>query len=90
MTLAGSLFSSVAGHFPDDALGSEFTVEPRAVTFTAVFDIQALTTGPAKAGLVLLTDGKGFTIRMVSTLHLFLILNRRQRQRNTWAAAYAG
>jgi hypothetical protein len=69
--LAGSLFSPVAGHFPNDASGSEFTVEPRAVAFTAVLDIQALATGPAKTGLVLLTDGKGFTIRMVSTLHLF-------------------
>lgn len=72
MTLSDSLFSPVTGHFPNNALGSEFTVEPRAETFTAVIDIQTLATLPTKTGFVLLTDGKGFTIRMVSTLHLFL------------------
>lgn len=71
MRLTDSLFASVTGHFPDNALGPEFTVEPRAEAFTAVFDIQTLATLPAKTGFVLLTDRKGFTIRMVFTLHLF-------------------
>ncbi len=72
MILVDSLFSPVAGHFPNNALGSEFTIEARAETFTTLFDIQTLATLPAKTGLVLQTDGKGFMIRMVSTLHLFL------------------
>lgn len=72
MTLADSFFSPVAGHFPNNALGSEFTVEARAEAFTALFDIQTLATLFAKPGFVLLTDGKGLTIRVVSTLHLFL------------------
>jgi hypothetical protein len=37
-----------------------------------VIDIQTLAALPAKTGFVLLTDRKGFTIRMVSTLHLLL------------------
>ena len=64
-------FSPVTGHFPNNALGSEFTIESRANTTTAVIDIQTLTALPAKTGFILLTDRKGFTIRMVSTLHLF-------------------
>jgi hypothetical protein len=86
MTPAGSLFSPVAGHFPNDALGPEFTVEPRTVTFTALFNIQTLATLSAKTGFVLLADGKGFAIGMVSALHLFFALNRRRR--NTLAAAH--
>lgn len=73
MTSAFSLFSPVAGHFPDKALGPEFTVELRTEAFTAVFDIQTLAALFAKTGFVLLTDGNGFTVRMISTLHLFLL-----------------
>lgn len=87
--LADVFFSPVTGHLPNHALGSEFTVKPRAETFAAVFDIQTLATLPAKTGFVLLTDGKGFTIRMGSTLHLFFALNRWQPQRYIWAAEYA-
>ncbi|MBN2437515.1 MAG: hypothetical protein JXL20_02840 [Deltaproteobacteria bacterium] len=73
MMSVDSFFSPVAGHFPDKALGPEFTVEHRAEACTAVFDIQTLATLSAKTGPVFLTDGKGFTIRMISTLHLFLL-----------------
>lgn len=71
MALADALLSPAAGHLPNNALGSEFTIETRAVTFTATFDFQTLATFPAKTGFVLLTDRKGFSFRMVSTLHLF-------------------
>lgn len=53
-------------------MGSEFTVESLANTFTAMIDIHTLAARPTKTGFVLLADGKGFTIRMVSTLHLLL------------------
>ena len=82
--LANPLFSPVARHFPNQALGSEFTVELRAEAFTTVFDLQAFATLSAKTGFVLLTDGNGFTIPMVSAPHLYLhsikISRRRARQ----------
>ena len=71
MTPVDSLFSPFTGHFPNEALGSEFTKELRAIAFTAAFNIQTLATLSAKTGFVFLTDGKGLTVGMVPTLHLF-------------------
>jgi hypothetical protein len=85
-----SLFSPFTGHFPNNALGSEFTVEPRAITFAAAFNIQTLATRSAKTGFVFLTDGKGFTVGVVSTLHLFLVLDPRRHRRNIGVVAYPG
>jgi hypothetical protein len=85
MTLADPFFSPVARHFPNQALGSEFTVELRAKAFTAVFDLHAFATLPAKTSFVLLTDGNGFTILMVSAPHLYLHsikVNRRRARRD--------
>jgi hypothetical protein len=64
-----ALFAPVAGHLPDDTLGSESAIEFRVDTFAAVIDIHALAALPAETRFVLSTDRKCFVILMVLTSH---------------------
>ncbi len=60
----------LAGNLPDDALGSEFTVVLRIDTFGAMIAVRTVAALCAKPHAVLLTGRRGFTIRMVSAVHL--------------------
>jgi len=67
-------FPSVSRHFPDEALSSEFAVEFRIHTFTAIVDIQALAACLTEPCLMFLAGSNGLLVRMISTLHHFSFL----------------
>jgi hypothetical protein len=68
-SLMGYALPAIPGHLPDHALCPEFTVELWIKTLAATVEIQAFATISAVAGLVFLTDGRRFPVRMVSAFH---------------------
>ena len=75
--LPDTLFTPVAAHLPDDALGPESAIEFRVDTFAAILAVQALAALPAKTRSVLSTHCHCFTIPMILALHLFPSLVQR-------------
>jgi hypothetical protein len=64
-----SLLPPVPRQFPDEALASEFTVELGIKAVTTVIQVEALTALLTKCRFMLLTDGDGFSVWVVFTLH---------------------
>lgn len=62
----------VPRHLPDDTLGSELAVKFWINAFTAVIDIEALTTLLTEPCSMFLANRNRFSIRMISALHLFI------------------
>ena len=56
---------------PDNALGSEFTIELRIDALAAVFYIQALTTLLTETGFMFVANPDGFPVRMILASHRF-------------------
>ena len=69
MTPVDSLFSPFAGHFPNDALASEFAVELWINAVAALINIEAFTALPTEPCFMLLTIGDGFPLWMVFAFH---------------------
>ncbi len=66
--------SPVPRSLPDDALGSELTIELRIDALAAVFYIQALTTLLAESGFMFVANPDGFPVRMVFAPHRFFVI----------------
>ena len=62
--------SSVLGHLPDNALGSELAIEFWIDTLAAMVDIETLAALPTKPCFMFLTDSDRLPVRMISTLHV--------------------
>jgi len=78
-------FPSISRPLPDDALGSELTVELRVEAVTALIDLQALAALLAKPCFVLLTDPNRFPIRVALASHLLSLLNNLKRPIPIWS-----
>jgi hypothetical protein len=70
-----TFLSSVPRHLPYQALSSKLTVELWIEAFAAVVNVETFAAIPAVTGLMFLTDGYCFPVRMVSAFHVTRLSN---------------
>ena len=65
-----ALLSTIPGHLPDQALRSKLAVELWIQALAAAFEIQTFAAFPAVTGFMFLTQGRRFSVGVVSAFHM--------------------